>query len=452
MNPGNLPRLEEISIDGTVLLFTFGVAVVSAAVFGLLPALQTSRTDLHRGLRAETGRGGAQGNAARNTLVITQIAMALVLLAGSGLLLRSLQRMQSVDPGFIVPEAVTMRVTLPRSRYPQNEHVAAFYDQLHHAVAAIPGVDGVAATTGLPLFGAMNFSFQVVGRPDPEPANMPTGYFRAVSPGYIRTMGIPILRGRDFAEADRAGAPSVVIVNASLARTYFRDEEAVGQTLMIHSGDVACPCQIVGVVSDIKQGDLTANTEPGYYLPFAQSVWRSRTVVARTTLQPAIAVDAIRRTVASIDPSLAIYSVQTLEERVAESVAEPRFNAVMLGIFAGVAVLLALVGIYGVMNYSVSQRTHELGVRAALGASSRKMTWLVVAQALGLAGAGVIVGLTASYGTTRFLSGMLFGVDPLDPATLGSVALLIMAVASLAAYLPARRAANIDPMSALRSD
>ena len=281
---------------------------------------------------------------------------------------------------------------------------------------------------------------------------MPSGNYRTVSPGYLRTMGIPILRGRGFTAEDRTSGPSVVIVNESLVRRYFADEDPIGNSLAIHSGNAACPCEIVGVVADVKQGDLEDENQVGYYLPTTQSVWRTRSVVARTTVSASAAIGMMRQAVSSIDPTLAVYSVQTLEERLADAVAQPRFNMVMLVVFASVAVLLAMVGIYGVMSYNVSQRTSELGVRVALGAGASKIAWLVVGRALALAGVGIVLGVGAAIGTTRFLSTMLFGVDPLDAGTFGAVIALIVAVAALAAYIPARRAAHVDPITALRGE
>ena len=453
LDPGTLPRTPDIALDGAVLLFTGAVVLVTGAAFGAVPAIQGSRADLHEGLKAGGQRSGDRaGQRMRNGLLIIQVATALMLVTGSGLLMRSFRALRAVDPGFNPENVVAMRMRPPSARYPQDQQVSAFYEQLLARVSGIPGVLSAGTTTGLPLFGSFGFRFEVVGRPDLEPALMPGGNFRVVSQDYFRTMGIPMLRGREFLRTDNATAPAVVIVDEALVRRYFPDEDPIGQSLDIKSGDAACPCEVIGVVADVKQGDLTSENQPGYYLPASQATWRGRTVVARTTLEASTAIAVMREAVSSIDPNLAVYDVQTLEQRLADVVAEPRFNTILLGIFAAVAMVLAMVGIYGVMSYNVSQRTQELGVRVALGADAGKIMLLVVGRGLALAGVGVAIGLAGAYGTTRFLSGMLFGVDPLDPATFGMVVGLILAVAALAAYLPARRAAHVDPVTALRGE
>ncbi len=435
LDPGTLPRTQDIRVDGAVLWFTIAVALATGAVFGVIPAVQGSRADLLEGLKAGGQRSGERsGQRMRNGLLIIQVATALMLVTGSGLLIRSFRALRSVDPGFNPENVVAMRMSPPSSRYPEDQQVSAFYEQLLARASGIPGVISAGTTTRLPLFGSFGFRFVVV------------------SQDYFRTLGIPMLRGRGFLPTDDATAPAVVIVDETLVRRYFPGEDPIGQSLHIRSGDAACPCEIIGVVADVKQGDLASENEAGYYLPASQATWRGRTVVARTTLETYAAIAAMRSAVLSVDPSLAVYDVQTLEERLADVVAEPRFNTILLGIFAAVAMVLAMVGIYGVMSYNVSQRTQELGVRVALGADAGKIMLLVVSRGLALAGVGVAIGLAGAYGTTRFLSGMLFGVDPLDPATFGVVVGLILAVAALAAYLPARRAAHVDPVTALRGE
>ncbi len=452
LNPGTLPRAEGIGVDLPVLLFTFAVSVVTGGLFGLVPALQGSRADLHQALAAGGARAGrSRGQRARNALLVSQIAMALVLVTASGLLMRSFRGLQNIDPGFISENIVTMRVNPPAARYPQTQHIASFYDRLVERLKAVPGVEAAGVTTNLPLFGSINFTFTVDGRPPPRVSSeAPTGNMRIVTVEYLRTMGIPIVRGRRFTAIDHANAPSVVVVNESLVRTYFPDEDPLGQSITVGSGNANCPCEIVGVVRDVKQQGIADDLQPGYYLPASQASWRSRVIVARASVDAGAAIAAMREAVAEIDPDLAVYQVQTMTERLADAVAQPRFNTVMFGIFALVALVLAMVGVYGVTSYGVSQRVHELGVRIALGAGSTTITWLVVGRALALAGMGVGVGLAVAVGATRFIGSMLFEVSPFDVATFGTVAIGLAAVAALAAYLPARRAAKLDPVTVLR--
>ena len=453
LNPGNVPRMDTVSLDGTVMLFTTAIALFTGGLFGLAPALHGSRAEVHDGLRAGGARsGGATGHGPRNALLVSQVAMTLMLVVGSTLLLKSFRSLLLVDPGFDPENVVAMQMRPTASRYAEPQQVNTFYDLLTERLEGIAGISSVGLTSSLPLFGGASFSFTIDGRPEPRPDEVPSGSFRSVSPGYLRAMGIPLLRGRGFAASDNASAPSVVLVNESLVRRYFPNEDPIGQSIDIQSRDASCPCEIVGVVSDVRQRGLTDEHSPGYYLPNAQTGWRTQIVVARSTLTANATISAMRGAVASVDPSLPVYNIQTLEERLADAVAEPRFNTVLLSIFAAIAMTLAIVGIYGVMSYNVSQRTQELGVRVALGAAAGKIMLLVVSRGLALAGVGVAIGLAGAYGTTRFLSGMLFGVDPLDPATFGAVAGLILAVAALAAYLPARRAAHVDPVTALRGE
>ena len=452
LNPGTLPRAEGIGVDVPVLLFTFVVSFLTGGLFGLVPALQGSRADLHQGLAASGARvGRSAGQRVRNVLLVSQIAMALVLVTTSGLLVRSFRGLQNVDPGFMSENIVTMRVNPPAARYPETQHIASFFDRLVERLEAAPGVESIGVTTDIPLVGSLNFTFTIEGRPPPRVSSeAPTGNMRIVSLDYLSTMGIPILGGRGFTIADRAGAPSVVVVNESLVRTYFADEDPIGQAIDVGSGNANCPCMIIGVAGDVKQRGIADDLEPGYYLPSTQASWRSRVIVARVSVETGAAVAAMRQAVAEIDPDLAVYQVQTMAERLADAAAQPRFNTVMFGIFAVVALMLAMVGVYGVTSYGVSQRVHELGVRIALGAGGTTITWLVVGRALALVGIGVGVGLAVAVGATRFIEGMLFEVRPFDVATFATVAIGLAAVAAVAAYVPARRAARLDPVTALR--
>ena len=452
LNPGTLPRAQGIGVDVPVLLFTLVVSLVTGGLFGLVPALQGSRADLNHGLAVGGPRAGRSARQrVRNALLVSQIAMALVLVTASGLLMRSFRGLQGVDPGFISENVVTMRINPPTARYPEAQHVASFYDRLLERIEAIPGVETAGVTTDLPLFGSISFTFTVDGRPSPQTANdSPTGNMRIVSMDYLATMGIPILRGRGFTSADHANSPSVVVVNESLVRSYFPDEDPIGRSITVGSGNTNCPCEIIGIARDVKQQGIADDLQSGYYLPSTQAFWRSRVIVARASVDATAAIAAMRQAVAAVDPGLAVYQVQTMTERLANAVAQPRFNTVMFGVFAVVALALAMVGVYGVTSYGVSQRVHELGVRIALGAGSTSITWLVVGRALALAGIGVGVGLVVAVGATRFIESMLFEVSSFDLATFATVAIGLAAVAAVAAYVPARRAARLDPVTALR--
>ncbi len=452
LNPGTLPRVQGIGVDVPVLLFTFVVSFLTGGLFGLVPALQGSRADLNQGLAVGGPRAGrSAGQRARNALLVSQIAMALVLVTASGLLMRSFRGLQNVDPGFMSENIVTMRINPPAARYPQAQHIGVFYDRLMERLAAVPGLESAGVTTNLPLFGSLSFTFTIDNRPRPQTTTeMPSGNMRIVSVDYLPTMGIPILRGRGFTSIDHANAPSVVVVNESLVRTYFPGEDPLGQSITVGSGNANCPCEIIGVVRDVKQQGIADDLEPGYYLPSTQASWRSRVIVARASVDAGAAIAVMRQAVAAIDPDLAVYQVHTMTERLADAVAQPRFNTVMFGIFAVVALVLAMVGVYGVTSYGVSQRVHELGVRIALGAGGTTITWLVVGRALALAGIGIGVGLAVAVGATRFMESMLFEVSPFDVVTFGTVAIGLAAVAALAAYVPARRAARLDPVTALR--
>jgi putative ABC transport system permease protein len=453
LGPENLPRLADIRIDRAVLGFTTLITVGTGLAFGALPAMSASRTDLTQILKSDSLRTvGVRGQRARSILLVLQVAMAVVLVIGAGLMLKSLRALHTQDPGFAAENVVTMRLGVPQSRYPDPQNVLVFYETVLQRASSVPGIESAATTTNLPLSGSLNFTFLIEGREEVDEASRPTGNFRVVSPDYFQTLQIPILRGRGFTSADRSDAPAVIVINQSLAQRYFPDQDPLGQSLVVQSGDAACPCEIVGVVGDVKQGGLADETTPGYYLPQLQSIWRTQSLVARTSLPASTAIRALRAAVRQVDPGLAVYQVQTLEERLADAVATPRFNSVMLALFAAVALILAVVGIYGVESYNVSQRVRELGVRAALGADGTMIGRLVVGHALATGGAGVAIGLATAVWATRLLETMLFAVRPLDAGTFAGVAILLVGVTAPAAYIPARRAARVDPMTALRAE
>ncbi len=449
-SPPSALRVDEIAIDGRVLGFTLGLALLTGLVFGLAPAVQVSRTDLNHSLK-EGGRdapSGARGGRLRGALVAAELALALMLLVGAGLLIKSFVMLQRVDPGFNPDQVLTLNVALPSINYPDRPQITAFYTQLLDRIKALPGVQSVGTTSSLPLGGNdSDTDFVIEGRPPSPPGQQPVAWYGLVSPDYFRALGMRLVRGRVFTERDDEKASRVVIISEAMARRYFPAEDALGKRL--GTGPNAWR-EIVGVMADVKQFGLEIDARPTMYLPDRQSPARAMTVVVRTTAEPLQLAAAVRAAVWEGDKNLAMAKVMPMAQLVSTSIAQPRFILLLLGIFAGVALALAAVGIYGVMSYTVTQRTREIGVRMALGARPRDVLRLVVGQGLLLTALGVGIGLAGAVGLTRLMRTLLFGVQPTDPATFALIALLLAGVALLACYLPARRAAKVDPMVALR--
>jgi putative ABC transport system permease protein len=450
-SPSDLPRVGEIGLDTNVLVFTVAVSLLTGILFGLVPALQASRLDLNESLK-EGGRGSTEGrrNRVRSLLVISEIALALVLLVGAGLLIRSFVSLLNTSPGFDAKAILTADVPLSRSRYPEAEQQAAFVQQAIRRISEMPGVAAVAAVNILPLSGdGRQSTFTVEGRPVPN-GQEPDAEASTVTPDYFRAMGIPVIRGRAFNEGDKKDSPSVVIISETLARKIFPGEDPVGKRLVID--DDRPPFEIVGIVGDIRHEKLETETYPEYYLSFYQLPERSVNLVVRaaTPNEPASLQMAVRNAVKQIDKEQIVWETKTMEQWRAQSVARQRFNMMLLGLFAALALLLAAVGIYGLMSYTVTQRTHEIGIRIALGASRRDVVRMVVGQGMTLALIGVGAGLLAAFGVTRVMSSLLYGVTATDALTFGAVSLLLIALALLACLIPARRATRVDPMTALR--
>jgi len=452
LSPSVLPRSGEIGIDARVMLFSVIVSLATGLLFGIAPAFHTSRINLVQGLKeGGLGTGLITGRInLRNLLVVAEIGLALVLLAGAGLLIKSFARLYQIDPGFSADGVVTAAISLPPAEYREPAQRAAFFDQLIGRLGALPGVESVSATNGLPLsvtdIGL--FLFSIPDRlPEPKFLDRVAANF-AVTSDYFRTMGIPVLRGRAYTSDDHKNSAPVVIVNETLAKHYWPADDPVGKK--VSALGESTPREVVGVVSDVRHLGLENDVHKALYLPAAQSSIPLSFVAVRSELRPATLAAAIRREVAALDPNLPLYDVKTMDERLARSTAQRRFSAVLLGVFASLALVLATVGIFGVVGYTVTQRTHEIGVRIALGAQRRDVLRLVLGQGMALALIGVAVGLTASFAVTRLIKGLLYGVSATDPVTFTGVSVLLAAVALLACYIPARRAMKVDPMVALR--
>ena len=448
LSPANIPRLENIRLDGRVLSFTFALSLLTGLIVGLVPALQTTRLELSQTLKegGSAGGGGGRAQRIRGVFIVAEVALTLALLIGAGLLVRSFWRLQQVDPGFKTDHLLTLRLTLLRSKYPERQ-VGLFFDQLQERLSALPGVEAVSAATDRPHSGA----FTVEHRPpNEEELELP---FSAVQPNYFQTMGIALRTGRAFTAEDTRDRPKVAIVNETFVHRYFPGEDPIGKRFTF--GGASPDAQwltIVGVVGDTSRQGLDQPIRIESWMPHAQWPSSSMEVVLRTTGDPLALSRAVRQTVWSFDRNLPIPSLQTMEQILSERVALRRWNMLLLGLFALVALMLTAVGISGVMSYAVTERTHEIGIRMALGARGTDVLWMVVWQGMSLALLGVALGLGAALALTRVMEHLLFNIKATDPATFAGIALLLTSVALLAAYLPARRATKVDPMVALRHE
>jgi putative ABC transport system permease protein len=454
IGPQNFPRLREIGVDWPVLGFTLGISLLTALLAGIAPLLEANRRNLHESLK-DGARGGARGlrqNRARGLLVIAEEALSLILLVGAGLLLQSFVRLQRVDPGFQAQNMLTFRVSLSARRYPEQSQRAAFIDRLVERVRNLPGVTAAGAITMLPFIG-MNSSgvFGIEGRDTPPGGAGPHADMRTVTHGYFTAMGVPLRRGRLFAETDTATSPSVALVDEKLAAQYWPGEDPIGKR--VKTGRPQNPWYtIVGVVGHVKHSQLNAESKGALYHLYSQKGAFMITIVARTSNDPEQLAGVVQREVSAIDKDTPVYEVKTMNERLMDSVTPQRLAAYLAPVFAGVALLLAVLGIYGVMSYSVGQRTQEIGVRMALGARAGDVLKQFVWQGLKLAFAGAALGMLGALALTRLLSNLLFEVSASDPLTFASGPPLLVSVALLACYIPARRASRVDPMMALRCD
>ncbi len=454
LSPDNFPRIAPIRMDGWVLAFTLGLSLATGILFGLAPALQVSHDNivdaLKEGALSTTASRGR--HSLRSALVIVEMALALVLLVGSGLLIRSLLRLQEVNPGFDPHNVMTSDVDLPDATYPDPRKVQ-FFREMIPQLQMLPGVQSAAAIYPLPMGGEeISTGFQIDGRPL-APSEEPHTSLRTITPDYFATMRIPILQGRDFSAQDDVASTPVVIINEALARQFFPDENPIGKHIKPEIASTTPEPllrEIVGVVGNVKFRNLSRDWAPESYVPYAQISFGSMALVVRTSQEPHSLAKPIAEAVRSFDKDLPAYAPKTIEEYISGTIAAPRFNTFLLGIFAALAMLLTAVGLYGVISYSVAQRTHEIGIRMALGAQPRDMMQLVVRQGLQLAVVGVSIGLLAAFALTHFLASLLFGVTATDPVSFLAVVALLFAVVVLACYVPARRAMRVDPMVALR--
>ena len=456
LSPDTIPRVREIGIDAKVASFTVLLSMLTGVIFGLAPALQVSKPDLTDALK-ESGRttAGARRNRLRSLLVIWEIALSLVLLIGAGLMIRSFATLNRVNPGFNPDKLLTMGVTLLRSSYPEDTQIAAFYSQILERVTTTPGVKSAGATAELPLSGSNTSDyFTIEGRPAIAKEERPISECRTVTPHYFEAMEIPLLKGRDFADTDTKQAPNVAIINEAFARRHFPDEEPLGQRISLQ-GQFRDPLMIVGVVGNVRDFGLDEQPTPELYYPYLQNPLsetynRSMTIVVRTKSDPAAMAEGLRTELLSLDKTLPVYALKPMTEYLHDSLSRRRFNMILLSAFAAVALLLAAVGIYGVISYSVAQRTHEIGIRVAVGAHAPDILKLVIGQAMLLTLLGIASGLVMAFVLTRLMQSLLFEVSPTDPLTFAVIAAILTIVALVACFVPARRAMRVDPMVALR--
>src|SRR5882724_1684817 len=459
--PGNIPRISTTELDGAVLAFTLLLSLATGIIFGLVPAWQASHVDLNTALKSGApGAGGFEGKRrVRNALVMTEVALALILLICASLLIQTFARLGRVDTGMRTDHLFTAQIGLPQSAYPKPENVIAFFDQLMPRLQAIPGVESVTTTWPLPLSGSNNVSsFDIEERPAPE-GQQPDSPHRIVGPDYFKTTGIPVLQGRAFEPTDQFKSLPVVIVNEEFVHKFFPGQgiqKVIGKHIKPSWGvgdEKALMRTIVGVVGNVKHRTLRMEFTPEIYLSTSQIPMDSVSIVARTSISnPAAITSAVRRELAGVDHNIPLVRVRIFDEYLARALARPRFNAVLLSIFAGTALLLTAIGIYGVMAYSVSQRTSEIGIRIALGAGKTSIFRLVVGQAMAIVAISLAIGVAGAFAATRLLNSLLFGIGASDPGTFAGIVLLVSAVAFIAAWVPARRATRVDPIIALRAE
>jgi putative ABC transport system permease protein len=456
LNLEEIPRLAEAGMDRHALGFTMLVSLLSGIIFGLTPALHATRVNLSQSMKEAGARSGSGGRPqrARRVFVVSQIALSLMLLAGAGLMIRSLIKLGRVDPGFKTANVLTMNVALPEPRYSNHAPRITFYRQTLENVRTMPGVQAAAFISDPPVTGTLGLwlnSFDIEGRSTPAPGRDSAAYLRWITPDYFRTLNIPLLKGRALTEADTTDRPWVVVIDEAMARRYFPNEDPLGKRLVIYWGERR-PREIVGVVGNVRQTALDQEAGAHIYVPYFQTPLRYASLLVRTTAEPLSLAHAVKDAVLAADRDQPVYGIRTMDKIVAESAASRRLNMLLLSFFACVALTLAALGIYGVMSYSVGQRTQEIGLRLALGAQRSDVLRLVLRQGMAFTLVGVGIGLCGAVVLTRWLKKLLFGVSAIDPLTFIAVALLLAGVALIACYIPARRATKVDPLTSLRCE
>ena len=452
---GTIPQGMDVGVDARVLVFTLAVSLATALIFGLWPALQASKVNLNESLKegGQKTTGGYRNRRAQSLLVVAEVGLSLLLLIMAGLMLRSFARLTQIDPGFDPENVVSMRINLPPARYAQEGRMAAFFQQLIERVETVPGVESVGVASHMPFVYTEDWTFTVEGAAT-VPAQTQNLDTRTVSPGYFHAMRIPLLKGETFSAQDTAAAPGVIIINRTMARRFWPDEEAIGKRIKLGRADSNNPwLTIRAVVEDSAQGSLDVATRPEVYFPLAQMAGRYRRMnlaVRSTGVNPLDLVSSIQAQVRNIDKDQPVYQIQTMDSLIADSVGTRRFAMTLLGLFAGLALLLAVIGIYGVMSYAVTQRTHEIGIRVALGAGRKDVLKLIVGQGLVFIVLGLAAGLVGAFIATSLLTRLLYGVGARDPITFAAVTGVLAVIALAACYIPAMRATKVDPMIALR--
>jgi putative ABC transport system permease protein len=445
----NTPRLEDVRLDGWVFAFTLVVSLLTGFLFALAPGLQSSRVNLVEALK-EGGRGQTAGGGARlrGWLVVSQIALACVLLVGAGLLARTFVQLVTLRPGFNPQNLLTVQLFLPNDKY-KKDQLADFYRRVTAEFEAMPGVESVGASSSGPQFGGFEtIDVLAEGQSAPPSGDYPQARYQDIGPGYFATMQIPLLAGREFADSDTASAPPVAVINETLARKFFPGENPVGKRLLLPRDKEEL--EVVGVAGDVRRYGLGEAVEPEIYWPYMQQPRWANYFVLRTHADPTAVTSAARRRVAALDGDVSVSNAATMDKLISKALTRPRFNLILLGLFAATALVLAALGLYGVISYDTARRTHEIGIRVALGAEARDVLALVLRQGMTVALAGIGLGLLASLALTRLAASLLYGVSATDPLTFASIASLLAAIALLASYLPARRATKVDPIVALR--
>jgi putative ABC transport system permease protein len=450
-----LPHLGQIKVNFTVCAFTFVLAIGSTLLFGLIPALQVSRPSVNESLQqgAKGSTGGLHTNRLRAFLVVSQVSLSLLLLAGAGLLIKSFLNLRATNPGFDPVRLMTMEINLPRIRYPELDQQIRAHDAIMEKLATIPGVESAGGVNPLPLGGNIrNLSLMVSGAAPLPRGNHPGAGYLMVKPDYFKTMKIPVLQGRAFTRADTKDSPLVVMINEAFAKKYFPDRNPIGQQVMIdREGSKAPPCEVVGVVGNSHHDSLAAQPGPEMYVPFSQDPSRSLDIVLRVSSTNLVGLNGdVKRAVHEVDKDLYVPTLEPMTTFLATQLAQPRFNMMLLAVFAAVAMVLAAIGIYGVIAYSVTQRTREIGIRMALGAQKTQMLAMVLRQSMLLVGIGIAIGFLVALAATRVMATLLYGVGANDISIYAVVIAVLSAAAFLASYVPARRAMKVDPMVALR--